>query len=98
LLLAELIVTQLLGPGAPITVAIDDTLFRRRGKKIHAVGWFHDGSAAGQIKLGFGNNWVVVAIVVTLPFCSRPVRCRSWPHWRSTVAPRNRIWLETCST
>jgi hypothetical protein len=73
LLLAELIVTQLLGPGAPITVAIDDTLFRRRGKKIHAVGWFHDGSAAGQVKLGFGNNWVVVAIVVTLPFCTRPV-------------------------
>lgn len=73
LLLAELIVTQLLGPGAPITVAIDDTLFRRRGKKVHAAGWFHDGSAAGQIKLGFGNNWVVAAIVVTLPFCSRPV-------------------------
>jgi hypothetical protein len=37
------------------------------------VGWFHDGSAAGQVKLGFGNNWVVVAIIVTLPFLSRPV-------------------------
>ncbi len=73
LLLAELIVTQLLGPGAPITVAIDDTLFRRRGKKVHAAGWFHDGSAAGRVTLGFGNNWVVVAIIVTLPFCSRPV-------------------------
>lgn len=73
LVLAELIVTALLVPGAPITVAVDDTLFRRRGKKIHAVGWFHDGSAAGQAKLGFGNNWVVVAIVVTLPFLSRPV-------------------------
>jgi hypothetical protein len=73
LLLAELIVTRLLGAGAPITVAIDDTLFRRRGKKVHAAGWFHDGSAAGKVKLGFGNNWVVMAIVVTLPFCSRPV-------------------------
>jgi hypothetical protein len=73
LLLAELIVTHLLAADAPITVAIDDTLFRRRGKKVHAVGWFHDGSAAGTAKLGFGNNWVVVAIVVTLPFCSRPV-------------------------
>jgi hypothetical protein len=37
------------------------------------VGWFHDGSAAGQVKLGFGNNWMVLAIVVCLPFCSRPV-------------------------
>jgi hypothetical protein len=73
LVLAELIVTQLLAPGAPITVAVDDTLFRRRGKKVHGVGWFHDGSAAGQTKLGFGNNWVVVAIIVTLPFMSRPV-------------------------
>jgi hypothetical protein len=73
LLLAELIVTALLSPGMPITVAVDDTLFRRRGKKIHAAGWFHDGSAAGQATLGFGNNWVVAAITVTLPFCSRPV-------------------------
>ena len=32
---AELVVTHLLGPGAPITVAVDDTLFRRRGKKVH---------------------------------------------------------------
>jgi hypothetical protein len=73
LLLAELIVTSLLAADAPITVAVDDTLFRRRGKKIHAVGWFHDGSAAGQATLGFGNNWVVLAIIVTLPFLSRPV-------------------------
>ncbi|MGH3906520.1 MAG: IS701 family transposase, partial [Pseudonocardiaceae bacterium] len=73
LTLAGVIVTSLLAPSAPILVAIDDTLFRRRGKKVHAVGWFHDGSAGGQVKLGFGNNWVVVAIVVTLPFLSRPV-------------------------
>jgi len=36
---------------------VDDTLFRRRGKKVHGAGWFHDGSAAGQLKLGYGNNW-----------------------------------------
>jgi hypothetical protein len=73
LVMAELIVTRLLAPGASITVVIDDTLFRRRGRKVHAVGWFHDGSAAGQVKLGYGNNWVVAAIIVTLPFVSRPV-------------------------
>jgi hypothetical protein len=73
LLLAELIVTHLLPTDTAITVVVDDTLFRRRGKKIHAVGWFHDGSAAGQATLGFGNNWVVIAIIVTLPFLSRPV-------------------------
>jgi DDE superfamily endonuclease len=73
LVLAELIVTCLLPRGAPVTVAVDDTLFRRRGKKIHGVGWFHDGAAVGSGKLGFGNTWVVAAIVVTLPFLSRPV-------------------------
>ena len=73
LLLAGLVVTHLLPTGAPITVAIDDTLFRCRGKKVHVAGWFHDGSAAGKAKLGFGNNWVVAAIIVTLSFCSRPV-------------------------
>lgn len=71
--LAELIVTSVMPVGAPITLAVDDTLFRRRGRKVHAAGWFHDGSAAGQAKLGFGNNWVVVAIIVTLPWVSRPV-------------------------
>jgi len=73
LVLAGLVVAALLPAGAPITVAVDDTLFRRRGKKVHGAGWFHDGSAAGQAKLGYGNNWIVVAIVVTLPFCTRPV-------------------------
>jgi hypothetical protein len=73
LVLAEVIVTGLLPTGAPITLAVDDTVFRRRGKKVHGVGWCHDGSAAGQAKLGFGNTWVVVAIIVTLPFVSRPV-------------------------
>ncbi len=73
LAVAELIVAQLLPAGGAVTVAVDDTLFRRRGKKVHAVGWFHDGSAAGHVKLGYGNNWVVLAIVVRLPFCARPV-------------------------
>ena len=72
LVLAGLVVA-LLPAGAPITVVVEDTLFRRRGKKVHGVGWFHDGSAPGRVKLGFGNNWVVAAIVVMLPWLSRPV-------------------------
>jgi len=73
LAVAGLVVAHLLAPGASITVVIDDTLFRRRGRKVHGVGWFHDGSAAGTLKVGFGNNWVVAAIIVTLPFGARPV-------------------------
>jgi hypothetical protein len=42
--------------GQPVTVAVDDTLFRRRGKRIWAASWFHDGSAPGPAKTGYGNN------------------------------------------
>ncbi|MGH3636807.1 MAG: IS701 family transposase [Mycobacterium sp.] len=71
--LARLIVTLLVEDGEPVTIAIDDTLFHRRGPKVHAVSWFHDGSAAGARKIGYGNNWVIAAIVVRLPFLDRPL-------------------------
>jgi hypothetical protein len=35
--------------------------------------WTHDGSARSKDKIGFGNTWVVLAILVDLPFTSRPV-------------------------
>ena len=54
-------------------MAIDDTLFQRTGPKVHAIGWFHDGSAKGPKQVVRGNNWVIAAIIVRLPFCSRPV-------------------------
>ena len=31
------------------------------------------GPLPGKDKTGYGNNWVIAGIVVTLPFCSRPV-------------------------
>ena len=70
---AKLVVALLVPAGEPVTVAIDDTLFRRRGKKVWAASWFHDGSAPGPAKTGYGNTWVIAAVVVRLPFCSRPV-------------------------
>jgi hypothetical protein len=70
---ARLVVSLLVPAGQPVTVAIDDTLFRRRGKKVWAAAWFHDGSAQGPAKTGRGNNWVVLAVIVWLPCCSRPV-------------------------
>ena len=38
-----------------------------------AASWFHDGSADGQRRAGYGNNWVIAAIVVRLAFLDRPV-------------------------
>ena len=73
LAVARLAVALLVPAGEPVTVAIDDTLFRRRGKKVWAASWFHDGSAQGRHKTGRGHNWVVLAVIVQLPCCSRPV-------------------------
>lgn len=71
--LTRLVVRLLVPEGQPVTVAVDDTLFHRRGPKVHAASWFHDGSAQGTKKVGYGNNWVIAAIIVQLPFLDRPV-------------------------
>jgi hypothetical protein len=63
---ARLAVSVLVPAQEPVTVAMDDTLFRRRGKKVWAASWFHDGSAPRPAKTGYGNNWVVLAVVVRL--------------------------------
>jgi hypothetical protein len=71
--LTRLVVRLLLAADAAVTVAIDDTLFHRRGPKVHAASWFHDGSAIGKAKVGYGNNWVILAIMVRLGFRDRPL-------------------------
>jgi len=70
---ARLVIGLLVPDGEPVEALIDDTLFRRRGKKTWAASWFHDGSAQGPAKTGHGNNWVVLALRVRLPMISRPV-------------------------
>ncbi|MCA1600505.1 MAG: transposase, partial [Acidobacteria bacterium] len=68
LALARLVISLLVAPEAPITVVIDDTLLGRRGRKVWGASWFHDGSATGKTPTGYGHNWVIVAILVRLPF------------------------------
>jgi hypothetical protein len=45
LAVAALVVSLLVPAGAPILVVVDDTLFKRTGRKVWAASWFHDGSA-----------------------------------------------------
>jgi hypothetical protein len=70
---ARLVVRLLVPAGAPVDVAVDDTLFKRRGKKVWGASWFHDGSVQGPAKTRYGNNWVVLGVVVRLSVMSRPV-------------------------
>jgi hypothetical protein len=78
----DLVLAHLADPEADLLLAVDDTAHRRRGKRVHGVGWIHDGSAPSRNKLAFGHRWVVVGIIVRVPGVSRPlclpVLCRRW--------------------
>ena len=73
LAVARLVVLLLVPPGQPLTVAVDDSVFRRHGRKVYGAGWQYDGSSPSQNKLSFGTCFVTCGIVVQLPFCTRPV-------------------------
>lgn len=97
LAVARLIVKYLVPAGAPVTVAVDGTFFRRWGRKVFQARWAYDGSAQGAKKIAFGNTWAIAAIVVKLPFCSSPValpvlsrRCRQAPHAMPVVHHQDR--------
>lgn len=84
LLLLGFVVATFLPAEEPIKLAVDDILFKRSGKRVYGAAWQYDGSAAcGQgSKLGYGNNFVIVTVIVRLPFMNRavslPVLCRLW--------------------
>ena len=73
LAVAQLAVMLLVPPGDGLQVAVDDSVFRRSGRKVHGAGWQHDGSAPSVSKLSYGNCFVTAGIVVRLPFCARAV-------------------------
>lgn len=94
--IAELIVARFLEPDAAVLVAVDDTLLHRLGRKVHGTHWHHDATAnSRQAAVAWGNNWVVVGIVVTLPFLERrvclPVLLRLWRPRRSEFAKAGRL-------
>src|SRR6266568_6134045 len=71
--LAHLLVSIFVAAGAAITLAVDDTLFHRYGKLVYGAACQHDGSAKGRDGIGRGNCFVVVGLVVTVPFMGRAV-------------------------
>jgi hypothetical protein len=73
LALAQAVVARFVPECGDLTVAVDDTLFLRCGKKVFGAAWQHDGSARGRDGIGRGNCFVVAGLVVTLPFMNRQV-------------------------
>jgi hypothetical protein len=81
-ILCTLIITHLV-PGASLWVVVDDTLCHKRGAKVAFGGIFLDAvlSSKNHKVFRFGNNWVMLGMVVRLPF--RPDRSFCLPVlWR----------------
>jgi hypothetical protein len=87
LAVAALVVTRLQPTGEPVLIAVDDSLFRRSGRRVHGAAWCHDGAAKGPTgsRVAWGNSWVIAGLILSLPFLNRPiclpVLARLWrPH------------------
>lgn len=67
--LCTLIVTSLI-PGARVWLAVDDTLCHKRGAKVAFGGIFLDAvlSTKKHKVFRYGNNWVLLGLVIQLPF------------------------------
>lgn len=65
---------KLLPNSWPILIAVDETLERRRGKKIKAKGVYRDAvrSSQSRVVTSFGLKWECMTLIVPLPWCKRP--------------------------
>lgn len=65
---------NMLPESCPILIAVDETLERRKGKKIKAKGVYRDAVRSSQSKVitCFGLKWECMMLVVPLPWCKRP--------------------------
>jgi hypothetical protein len=75
LAVAALIVARLLPADAPLLIAVDDSLFRRSGRRVHGAAWCHDGAAKGPKgnRVAWGHCWVIAGLVLCLPVLDRPI-------------------------
>lgn len=74
LALLGFLVGRFLAPGAPLVLAVDDTLFARCGRKVFGAHLHRDDHVeGGGRQVRFGNKWVVLGLIVRVPFCSRPL-------------------------
>lgn len=72
-LLLERVVARLIGPDERIVLALDDTLAAKKGEAVWGIG-SHLDAVRSTKKLRvfcFGHVWVVLSVVVSVPFSSR---------------------------
>jgi hypothetical protein len=91
------LILPLLPPGS-VRLTFDDTLAHKRGKKVFGVGMHHDPilSTRSRKVTSWGHSWVVLAVVVRVPFCpgrvfSLPVLVRLYLN-QKTAARARRVY------
>ncbi|ONI92772.1 hypothetical protein ALI22I_02110 [Saccharothrix sp. ALI-22-I] len=89
LALADLIVARLLPTGAPITIAVDDTLVKRSGKRVFGVAWHHDGAAKGPSRSGSATAGSSPESSCNFRSCPDRSAYRCWPDHGSPAAPES---------
>lgn len=67
------LILRLVPVGSAIVIGADDTIERRKGKKIKHVGVYRDGvrSSKKHVVKCFGLKWVALMVLVPVPFSSR---------------------------
>ncbi len=73
-LLAGLLATHFVLAGDPLVVLVDETLERRRGRKIRYKGWFRDPirSHGNHVVHSLGLRWLCACLLVRVPWSQRP--------------------------
>jgi len=67
------LIVHLLPPGWPILIGIDETIERRKGKKIKAKGCYRDAvrSTEKNVVKCFGLKWISMMLIVPVPWSER---------------------------
>jgi hypothetical protein len=81
--LLDFVVSRFLAADAPLRLAVDDTIFARSGPRVFGAHLHRQDSVHGGGKqVRYGNRWVVLGIVLRLPFGERsiflPLLFRLW--------------------
>jgi hypothetical protein len=68
-------ILQRIPPNQPVVIPLDDTTDGpHRGKKVYGKGCWRDAVRSSQTRFTtkWGHKWVVLAVNIRFPFCSRP--------------------------
>jgi len=73
--LLTLIMVRALCPQGTVTLALDDTLFHRSGRKVNGAGWWRDAvrSTHKNIAYAWGLNLVVLTLQIQPPWGGKPL-------------------------